>query len=372
MRPITALVLLPVLLLGTAAIRAEPPATAAPLSERYRKIAAFPVPVAEISGWVHVAEGPDGEQTFLAVSDEDRYDADTRTVHDALHLVTLRVNEDEASCVEAPRPIVLHLGDLVPRLDPAWASGGTAFDLEAIARVPGTADLYLLGGESNPEDRTDNGANRLYLLRHPTGSEDRADLLAYVRIEDLPGDLTNDRFEAVVVLPIPDEEDGWAVHAFKERSSALPRPPVYVSGLLRRSAGGFTFRRIRAGNDEGLTERLSEDRARIASQADACRGPDGTVWVLDRWRREIHVVRPGPQPLRLAWEESLDYLALVKDVPEEVMRSEPPAWGSTRWGFGRQEALAFDPRGRLYLAADLGSGKPSYVTVLAPREDGGD
>jgi hypothetical protein len=116
-----------------------------------------------------------------------------------------------------------------------------------------------------------------------------------------------------------------------------------------------------------------DDRQGIGSPADACLAPDGTVWVLDRWRREVHVASPearGTPPPRLVRTGAYDVFEVVKEVFGEVegqMPIELPAPGTTRKGFGRHEAIAFDAQGWLYLGADLGGGRRSVLTILAPR-----
>ena len=80
--------------------------------------------------------------------------------------------------------------------------GDEQLELELTLGVP--PDLFLLAGERNPEDATDGGANRLYVVRYPARTAqgeprtDAASLLAYLRLPDLPDDTINDRLEAVV------------------------------------------------------------------------------------------------------------------------------------------------------------------------------
>ncbi len=96
------------------------------------------------------------------------------------------------------------------------------------------------------------------------------------------------------------------------------------------------------------------------------------VWVLDRWRREVHLAKPVLEgDIGFAYGDSLDYFSLIEGIAGEHARLALPgerrAPKGRRPGFGRHEAICFDANGNLYLAADLGGGNPSTVTVLTPK-----
>ena len=149
-------------LLGAAASHAEDDAGPSRLSEHYRLVARLSVPVEEISGWAPLpGERQTSARAFLAVSDEGTWHASDRTVRGALVRMSFRVAEESDVALEASRAVTLHVGDLIPRLDPAWTQGHSLLDLEACVPLPGTPDLFLLAGERNPEDASDGGANRL-------------------------------------------------------------------------------------------------------------------------------------------------------------------------------------------------------------------
>ncbi len=348
------------------------------LSRLYRRVARLEVPVEEISGWTPLDhDGDVASRRFLVVSDEGVYHASDRSVRGALHVVAFRVGKDDEVTLAKTHGVVLHLGDLIPRLDPAWASGHSILDLEACVPLPGTKGIYLLAGERNPEDVTDGGANRLYVVRYPgnapegSRASEHADLLAYLRLPDLPDDAINDRLEAVVATGTADP-DTWRVHAFKERTESPDRPPVYFPLLLRRGRDdgtSFSLSSPHLARYPPALPALLPSRSRLGAQADACLGPGGYIWILDRWRREIHIAQAAPPPaLELRYEETVDVFDLIRSVPGEEESGEPAAPGGRHPGYGRHEAMVFDAHGWLWLAADLGGGSPSVVTVLAPRD----
>ena len=387
-------------LLGATTAHAQDDGDPTRLSDRYRLVSRLVVPVEEISGWSPLrGEVGSPSRAFLAVSDEGTWHASDRTVRGALYRMSFRVADGGHVALEASQAVTLHLGDLIPRLDPAWTKGHSLLDLEACVPLPGTHDIFLLAGERNPEDATDGGANRLYVVRYPgrahagDASPDRADLLAYLRLPDLRDDTINDRFEAVVAVSVPPTDPGapgadapgaapagpgalhagaahtWRVFAFKERTQAPDRPPVYFPLLLRRDADG-TFSLASPYLDRYLPSlpAVLPDPRRLGSQADACLDPAGRVWVLDRWRREVHVAALArPDALELDFVESLDLHDVVREVPGEEGTTEHAAPGGRHAGYGRHEALTFDASGWIWLAADLGGGRESVVTVLAPR-----
>lgn len=372
------------LLLAVAPVRAEDAARPVRLSDAYRSSARLEVPVREISGWAPLpSNDDDATRRFLAVVDEGTYGAKDRTVHGALHVLDFCLGEDGSIGLGSHREITLRLGDLIPRLDPMWANGGSLLDLEACVPMPGHADLFLLAGERNPEDATDGGANRLYVVRYPGRENDgaapteHADLLAYLRLPDLPDDTVNDRLEAVVVAP-HDAAHAWRVFAFKERTQSTEHPPAYFPLLLRRlpsaDEGGEAAFELGWAEGPRTPRRLPHllpGRDDLGAQADACLDTAGGVWVLDRWRREIHVADVvAPVEGGLAHRITADVFDLIGDVPGSASAGEPGAPGSPHAGYGRHEAMTFDAHGWLWLAADLGGHGPSVVTVLVPRADG--
>lgn len=370
----TLLAPLAVLLVGLpAALLADAPDLPA-LSERFERVARLDVPVQEISGWTPLPSSDPTVRTFLAVSDEGRRGADEAVVRGSVYRVAFDVTEDGGVTARAPVPVALDLGDLVSDLDPAWSQqGGWPPDLESCVPIPGLPDRYILGGERGPEDASDGGANRLYVVRYPAGDETRAELLAYLRLPDVVDDTINDRLEGVVVLP-RGEERWWPLFAFKERTPVRDRAPGFFPLLLHETEDGFRIGPARAASFRALPT-LIADPKRLSSQADACRAPDGSVWILDRWRREIHVADARGDGV-LLHRESLDYFEPIADVQGETVAMEPKAPGSRHRGYGRHEALCFDEHGWLWMAADLGGGSPSTVTVFRPRsptvETGGD
>ncbi|MFV1958904.1 MAG: hypothetical protein ACC662_05765, partial [Planctomycetota bacterium] len=343
-----------------------------PLGDAYRLLGRVQTPtVREISGLTAMGTTTDSRPTLLAVTDEGPYDRKTHTVDGTLFVITLRVDPKEGVALESVRPVTLAV--TFDRFDPDWPGPVSPMDLESIAPLPGAEGLYLLGGERNPEDQTDDGANRLYVVRYPAGSADRAEVVYRARLFDLPDDATNDRFEGVAALPAPaqpnDTGRAWDVFAFKERTAVEGHTPGYVHGRLVERSATFT---LTVDGDRGYPPLvpffLSRDPLRLSTQADACVAPDGRLWILDRWRRQIHVARPrrGSPPLEL--QATLDFDDLVKDVPGEREEEGPAPPGlAARTGYGRHEAICFDGRGRLYLATDRGRRSPSTITVLAPR-----
>jgi hypothetical protein len=353
---------------GAVAARAGPAEPARPILERYRAVGSLAVPVEEISGWVCRGIDEGGVRTFLAVSDEDRYVAQEREIRGALHLVRLAATAEGLEGVGEPVAIALHVGAALQGIDPRWAAGGTPLDLEAITPLPGAPGHWLLAGEGSPESREVRGANHLYVVRYPADGPARAELLAALRVRELAGDTVNDRFEGVLATPRAGTQDAWTVHAFKERILPLTRTPGYLAGTLRREGERWSFAETDRGPDAAGERALTDDPYRLLTQADAAHGPGGEVWVLDRWRREVHVARLASDGIGLVLQRSLDLLEVLRSVPGEIDRGEPAALGKREPGFGREEALAFDASGWLWLAADRGSGQPSQVTVLAPRE----
>ena len=155
----------------------------------------------------------------------------------------------------------------------------------------------------------------------------------------------------------------------RERTPAPDRPPVYFPLLLRRGADGdFSLASPYLDRYLPSLPAVLSDPRRLGSQADACLDPAGRVWVLDRWRREVHVAALArPDALEFDFVESLDLHDVVREVPGEEGTTEPAAPGGRHAGYGRHEALTFDASGWIWLAADLGGGRQSVVTVLAPR-----
>jgi hypothetical protein len=310
------------------------------------------------------------------VSDDGRYVPADGCIRGSLFRVEVAADGTGAAAAP-PVPIPIGVPAALGFPGPAHPAE-VPVDLEAIVPLPGAADLWLLSGERDPRDPRDEGANTVYVVRCPAGSPDRAEAEAFFLLADLPDDRVNDRLEAVVATAVAGRADAWMAFAFKERTAAPGRVPVYFGGLLERHDGAWTFTAGGAGGigpagqDPPVRGALVAERDRIGSPADACLAPDGSVWVLDRWRREVHVAQAtlqGGLPT-LSRTGGLDFFELVQDVPGEVrgqMPMELPAPGTDRRGFGRHEAMAFDARGRLYLAADLGGGQRSVLTVLAPK-----
>ncbi len=230
--PFLSLVFLPFALLASA--RAEDPGAPPPLSELYRKVARLEVPVQEISGMTALPGATDTEAHFLVVSDEGRYQADTDAVHGSFFRVRLAWGPDDAVSVAGVDDITLDVAGRIPRMDPLWPQVGGQPDLEACVPLPGSDGLFLIGGERNPQDASDGGANRLYVIRYPAGSDTRAELLSYLRLPDLYDDTINDRFEAVVAVATPTA-NRWLIGAFKERTSVPDRALVYFPAILERT-----------------------------------------------------------------------------------------------------------------------------------------
>lgn len=359
--------LLVLLLLLPIMARAEDATTPPPLLDDYVAVETRAVAVQEISAM----EALPDERAFLVVSDEGPYDPATKTVKGALFRLDLGEGEDTPDRIT---PITLHV--TFDRFDPAWPADVSPMDLEALAALPGTKDLYLLAGERNPEDQTDEGANRLYVVRYPAPDAQTARVEAYFRLYDLPDDLMNDRFEGVAVLPVatPDGADAsrtaWDVYAFKERTAFPQRAPGYVRGRLTRREGTFT---LAMHGDRGypplMPEFVLQDNERISTQSDACVAPDGSIWILDRWRRQIHIAERTEPGGPLAYRASMDYDAVVEDIDGEHSPLEPSPPGLPhRRGYGRHEAIAFDAQHRLYLASDRGGRTSSTVTSLTRKK----
>jgi hypothetical protein len=340
-----------------------------PLSSTHRVVARLALPVEEVSGAALAPGAPAGTRDLLVVSDEGRFDPAARVLRGALFRVRLRA-ADDGLVAEAPVAIAIRTGAHLDRFDPAWLErDASPVDLESLAAVPGTTDLWLLGGERNPEDSTDNGANRLYLVRWPAGPGDdgAADLVACFRVPDLVDDLENDRLEGVAVLAAG--EGRWHVWAFKERTGVTARRPGHLHGLLERQGGAFRWTPDTAPGWPPLAVRfLGETTEDVLHQADACTTPDGGLWVLDRWKRVLHEARADAATGALARRGERDLFDVVRDVPGETAPLEPGAPGKPeRRGFGRHEAVAVGADGWVFLACDRGGRAPSVLTVLAPR-----
>jgi hypothetical protein len=352
---------------GAALLAALAAAPSAHAEHEWTKVLSVEAPVEEIGGIACLGTRSDGTIDLLAVCDEGRYDPPTRRLTGALFRLRVETPaEAPPSCVATA--IDLDVGDHFARLDPAWvAAGESPVDLEALSPLPGRPGHWLLAGERNPEDRTDDGANRLYVVGWDGRDASPARLLAYLRLPDLPDDLSNDRFEGVVALP-RDDPGSWRVHLFKERTAFAARRLGHVSGVLREAQGTWSFEPQRAPGGAGLRVRfLAEASGVVTTQSDACAGPAGEVWVLDRWRRVVHRAAPRPDGT-LALAGGFDLFRHLREVVGEFVAAEPAAPGHPdRHGFGRHEALALDGLGRLWLAADRGDGRPSALTLLAPR-----
>jgi hypothetical protein len=350
------------------------------LSE-WRVVASIDVEIPEISGLVLL--GGRDERALLVVSDQSRWvvrphGPEARPmgfIEGALFVLRLRVKSDglEVTSIE-PLPIIDEYG-LVPRVDPRWGEHGNPFDLEAITPLgsdvrPYYEPHFLLSGEANPEDASDDGANRLYVVRWAR-DRDRAHLQAFLPLPDLPDDGRNDRWEGLVAISGPV----WSVWAFKERTT-MPRPLghelVSLSAEPRSKPPWeeWSARIWRGAWDRPRPppRRLGRAFTDVLSQTDACTGPGGEVWVLDRWQRRIHRCRVV-EGLRLERFAAIDLLTAVRDVPGEQTRLEPPPFGiEGGHGVGRHEGLALGTDGWLWLVADRGPSTPSRLTVLAPRE----
>ncbi len=333
-----------------------------PLATRYHASAPIDVDVREISALAILPGGTRLHTSLLAVTDEGPYDPKKGVVTGALYRLEVR-HEADGPHIERTAPVSLHVH--FDRFDPGWPASVSPMDLEAVARVPGREDLYLLAGERNPEDRTDDGANRLYLVRYPAGDDGRAEVIRYYRVEDLVDDATNDRFEGLALLPKTEAVPGaWRLYAFKERTARPGAVPGYVRGTLADPSFD-----LRIEGDRGypplVPERLAGTNDVVSSQSDALATPDGEVWVLDRWRREIHVTRPDASGV-LRVLGHLDVWDAVKGILGEVGFGPPPPGALLRLGYGTQEALTVDGFSRLYLASDRSQRLPSTLLVLEP------
>lgn len=360
MRAIWAMLLL-LLAPGPGAHAADP----ARLAEQWRVVSSHDVAVKEISGMSALPPTEAAPTRLIVVTDEGRLDREADTLRDALHVV-----EIDGHGALSTRTVPLRLRGLLDRIDPSWPSSVSPVDLETVVPVPGRAGHYLLSGERNPEDRTDDGANRLYVITLDEAATE-ARLVAYLRVYDLVDDTMNDRFEGVALLPpSASSPNRWPIHLLKERTARAGGVPGIARGVLTADAEGRFH--LELADDRGhaplLAHPLVDDPARLSTQSDAAVAPDGRVWILDRWRRQVHVARHADTG-RLVLEETLDLWDLVCEVPGEAVPYEPAPPGlPERRGFGRHEAIAFSPDGStLYLAADLGGSRPSRLTVLEKR-----
>ena len=168
------------------------------IETRYVAKPTLEVPIQEISGLAVLPSSTPETTSLLVVTDEGPYDAKENVVRGALFRLDLR-HDEKGTHIEGSQAIDLRVH--FERFDDEWPASISPMDLESVAAVPGTDDLFLLAGERNPEDHTDDGANRLYLVRYPVGSDAHAEVIHYTRVFDLLGDSMNDRFEALALLP---------------------------------------------------------------------------------------------------------------------------------------------------------------------------
>ena len=237
-------------------------------------------------------------------------------------------------------------------------------DMEDLARLATTErePIYVAAsGETGPGGR---GVSWLYLFEQ----RDARLTLRWSGQGSPPGETVgNNGFEGVVLIRLG--ADTLALLGFKERPD-----PTYVRSFLFREIPGVHGPLVfaaAAGTDSVTLEPIEPAGMDwidgIKTQAGACIGPDGDLYVVDRFRRRIAIVDRRQLDAairdtaenRIPVKEWLDFAALEATLENKTDPGAPLSL------FGAVEGIAFDPEGRLYLLADNNeSGPPTLLTLV--------
>jgi len=237
-------------------------------------------------------------------------------------------------------------------------------DLAWLATTGASPSFVAASGETGPGGQ---GVSWVYLFE----LRDDGLTLRWSSLGSPPNEsVGNNGFEGVALIRLG--ADTLALLGFKERPD-----PTYVRSFLFREISGVrgpvTFAPA-AGTDSVTLvplERVGMDRIEgMATQAGACIGPDGDLYVLDRSRRLIAIVDRArleaairdPAENLIPVRERLDYSSL------EAMIENKSDQGAPLSPFGTAEGLTFDLDGRLYLLADNNEAGPSTLLTLTPRK----
>jgi hypothetical protein len=237
-------------------------------------------------------------------------------------------------------------------------------DVEDLDALPADGDrpmLLALVGERGPRLQP---ASWLALALVDTAGEGRISIIE-TRDASPPGETVgNDGLEGVALLALGG--DTVAVMTFKERT-----PPIYVRSYLYRWRNDDSASAVTRPLDP-IGEPLLDHVPGVATQASATFGPDGDLYVLDRYARRIAVVPRArvvaalrdPADDAMAPREWLDFTSLV---PALEGRSGAPDVDAPLSIFGTAEGLAFGADGTLYLLSDNNESGPSVLLTLTPR-----
>ncbi|HEX7880016.1 MAG TPA: hypothetical protein VF720_11435 [Candidatus Eisenbacteria bacterium] len=238
-------------------------------------------------------------------------------------------------------------------------------DMEDLARLTGPCNrpVWVAGAsEAGPDGES---VSWLHLFEERDGRL----TLRWTGRGSPPGETVgNNGFEGVAMMRLG--ADTLVVLAFKERPD-----PTYVRSFLfteKQGTAGPIVAAPAAGTDSvSLTpiEPIRMDRIDgLLTQAGACFGPSGDLYVLDRLARRIAVVdRKGIEAAvrdssenRVSVREWLDFDAIESTLENKRDPDSPLS------PFGTAEGIAFGPDGTLYLLADNNDAGPSTVVTLVP------
>jgi hypothetical protein len=238
-------------------------------------------------------------------------------------------------------------------------------DLEDLARLPSRCDrpIWVVGSlEAGPGG---DGVSWLHLFEERDG---RLTLRWTGRGSPAGESVGNNGFEGVALTRLG--ADTLVILGFKERPE-----PAYVRSFFfveQPGMAGPIVAAAAAGPDSVSLRPLDRTGMDfvdgIVTQAGACFGPEGDLYVLDRLSRRIAVIGRGTlvaalrdsSDNRMPVREWLDFDALETTLEN---KRDPEAPLSP---FGTAEGLTFGPDGRLYLLADNNDAGPSTLLTLVP------
>jgi len=266
------------------------------------------------------------------------------------------VPRDGGSALMAIRPLAIDNPSHLPIGD----------DMEDLARLATTdaEPIYVAAsGETGPAGQ---GVSWLYLFEQ----RDARLTLRWSGVGSPAGEsVGNNGFEGVALIRLG--ADTLALLGFKERPD-----PTYVRSFLFREVSGVCgpLAFAPAAGSDSVTlvpiQRIGMDRIEgMKSQAGACIGSTGDLYVLDRTRRRIAIV--DRFQLEAAIRDTADNLIPVREWLDyaslEALLENKTDPGAPLSLFGTVEGIAFGPDGHLYLVADNNETGPSTVLTLVPK-----